>query len=219
MLPNKIVLDAIIYDWNGTLIDDVSACHSILNGLLSRYDLSPVSFETYRDVFTFPVIEYYKKVGFELDKYSFEEVASHFKPMYDEAFLSCKLYDGVVKTLSWAKNNGIKQYLLSATQMDSLLSQVEYFNITKYFDKIVGTDNFHGKSKIEEGRALVESENLKGKRFVLIGDTDYDASVACSLGAECMLVDFGHKPRKFLEDFGEVFSSWEEIIKKLEFVR
>lgn len=210
------MLDAIIYDWNGTLIDDVSACHSILNRLLARYNLPPVSFDTYRDVFTFPVIEYYKRVGFELDKYPFEEVASHFKPMYDEVFFSCNLYDGVLKTLSWAKNNGIKQYLLSATQIDSLLSQVEYFGIREYFDKIVGTDNFHGKSKIDEGRELVKSEGLRGKRFVLIGDTDYDASVARTLGGEPLLVDFGHKPREFLKDYGEVYSSWDDIVAKLQ---
>ena len=210
------MLDAIIYDWNGTLIDDVSACHSILNRLLVRYNLSPVSFDVYRDVFTFPVIEYYKRVGFELDKYSFEEVASHFKPMYDEAFLSCNLYDGVRKTLSWARDNGIKQYLLSATQIDSLMEQIEHFGIGEYFDKIVGTDNFHGKSKIDEGRGLIESEGLRGKRFVLVGDTDYDATVARALGAEVMLVDFGHKPHEFLSDYGDVSSSWAEILVKLK---
>ena len=209
------MLDAIIYDWNGTLIDDVSACHSILNRLLAKYHLPPVGFDTYREVFTFPVIEYYKRVGFELDKYSFEEVASHFKPMYDEAFLSCNLYDGVLKMLTWAKEKGIKQYLLSATQIDSLLSQVEYFGLGKFFDKIVGTDNFHGKSKIDEGKELVKSEGLNGKRVILIGDTDYDASVAQTLGAKPILVDFGHKPRKFLENFGEVYSSWEDIISNL----
>ena len=210
------MLDAIIYDWNGTLIDDVSACHSILNRLLVRYGRPPVSFDAYRDAFTFPVIEYYKRVGFELDKYSFEEVASHFMPMYDEAYPKCNLYDGVRKTLIWAKENGIKQYLLSATQIDSLIEQTDYFNITDCFDKIVGTDNFHGKSKIEEGLSLVKEENLKGKRFVMIGDTDYDSKVAGILGGEAILVDFGHKPRYFLENFGEVHSSFEEVLTRLK---
>ena len=210
------MLDAIIYDWNGTLIDDVSACHSILNRLLVRYGRSPVSFDAYRDAFTFPVIEYYKRVGFELDKYTFEEVASHFMPMYDESYPKCNLYDGVRKTLLWAKEMGIKQYLLSATQIDSLIEQTDYFGITNYFDKIVGTDNFHGKSKIDEGKSLVEEENLSSKHFVLIGDTDYDSKVASILGGEAMLVDFGHKPRYFLENYGKVYSSFEEVLQKLK---
>ena len=206
------MLDAIIYDWNGTLIDDVSACHSILNRLLSRYKLPPVSFDAYRDAFSFPVIDYYKKVGFRLNEYPFEEVAAHFKPMYDEAFPHCKLYDGVVDMLKWAKNAGIKQYLLSATQIDSLLEQTDYFGITDLFDKIVGTDNFHGKSKIDEARYLIDAQNLANKRFVLIGDTDYDAMVAKELGGEPVLVGFGHKPEYYLQSFGKVFQSWDKVL-------
>ena len=210
------MIDAIIYDWNGTLVDDVSACHSILNRLLAKYHLPPVSFDTYRDIFTFPVIDYYKKAGFKLDEYPFEEVASHFKPMYDEAFLGCNLYDGVLKMLNFAKSKGIKQYLLSATQIDALIFQTDYLKVSDYFDKIVGTDNFHGKSKIDEGKELVLSEGFLNKRFLLIGDTDYDHKVAKALGGESILVDFGHKPRHFLQNFSTVCSSWEEVIQKVD---
>ena len=210
------MIDAIIYDWNGTLIDDVSACHFILNTLLTRYKLNPVSFDTYRDIFSFPVVDYYKKAGFRLDEYTFEEVAGQFKPLYDEAYPKCTLYQGAVDALKWAKSQGIKQYLLSATQIDSLLDQTEYFGVTDYFDKIVGTDNFHGKSKLQEGLDLIKSENLSGKKYVLIGDTGYDHTLAETLGADSILVDFGHKPRAFLENYSRVFSTWGEIVEYLK---
>ena len=51
----------IIWDWNGTLLDDRWLCvDGINNGLLKR-GLTPITEETYMNVFTFPVKNYYEE--------------------------------------------------------------------------------------------------------------------------------------------------------------
>ncbi len=190
---------AIIFDWNGTVIDDVQGCLDILCTMLNRYGLNAVTMEEYRQAFTFPVIEYYKKVGFVFDNYTFEEVAAHFVPMYDETYPKCKLYDGVVELIKKLKNDGIAVYLLSATEKGSLIEQTDYFGVTALFDEIVGTDNFHGKSKSEEGKNLLERIGCERKNVLLIGDTNYDYELSKELGVECVLMSYGHKPRETLE--------------------
>lgn len=208
--------DVIIYDWNGTLIDDVDACLKILCQLLEKYGLKPVDLVTYKKAFTFPVRSYYERVGFNFDGYTFEEVASHFVPLYDEYYPKCTLFDGAVDMIKELKTRGVEQYLLSATEINSLLEQTDYFGVSNLFNAIVGTDNFHGKSKTEEAQQLYKEKNLKNKRILLIGDTEYDFEVAKSIGADAILCDFGHKTREeLLSITDKVFSSYSDIKKYL----
>ncbi|MBQ2714748.1 MAG: HAD family hydrolase [Clostridia bacterium] len=204
--------DAVIFDWNGTVIDDVDGCYQILCEILARYGVKPVTYDEYREAFGFPIIEYYKKVGFVFENYTFEEVASHFVPMYDKTYPKCKLYDGIVDLIKRLKRDGVKVYLLSATQDGSLKEQTEYFKLDGLFDVIIGTDNFHGKSKMEEGRYLSRVEKLESKNVLLVGDTEYDYQVAQEIGVDCALLDYGHKPRKTLSLYTKnVFSSVKEL--------
>ncbi|MGN1100061.1 MAG: HAD family hydrolase, partial [Christensenellales bacterium] len=55
----------IIYDWNGTLLDDTAMCHDMLNELLDSHGLPAVSMEKYRQIFTFPIKKYYERAGFD----------------------------------------------------------------------------------------------------------------------------------------------------------
>ena len=53
----------IIWDWNGTLVNDAQLCVDIVNEILSEFDIPPVSFEFYRNNFSFPVRNYYDRLG------------------------------------------------------------------------------------------------------------------------------------------------------------
>ncbi|MBR7160424.1 MAG: hypothetical protein IKD20_05250 [Clostridia bacterium] len=57
----------IIYDWNGTLLNDVDLCYDLLLVLLDKYGLPRISMDRYKEVFTFPIIDYYRAVGFNFD--------------------------------------------------------------------------------------------------------------------------------------------------------
>ena len=58
----------IIWDWNGTLIDDVSAAVNALNRMLSIRGVAPVTRDFYRAHFGFPVRPFYAVVGLDLEK-------------------------------------------------------------------------------------------------------------------------------------------------------
>lgn len=57
----------IIWDWNGTLLDDVGLSLEAINIVLARYNLPPLRKERYLEIFTFPVIEYYRELGFNFE--------------------------------------------------------------------------------------------------------------------------------------------------------
>ena len=64
----------VIWDWNGTLLDDNWLCVEVMNTLLSSRNLPLLTLERYRDIFDFPVKNYYEKLGFNFKKESFEIV-------------------------------------------------------------------------------------------------------------------------------------------------
>ena len=58
----------VIWDWNGTLLDDATACVAAINALLERRLLPQVTHQQYLDIFDFPVRNYYLQLGFDFSK-------------------------------------------------------------------------------------------------------------------------------------------------------
>ena len=77
----------IVFDFNGTIINDVDLCINLLNEMLVMKNHQEVRREDYFDIFTFPIIEYYKKAGFDFVGYTFEELANYFINKYKSALL------------------------------------------------------------------------------------------------------------------------------------
>ena len=51
----------IVWDWNGTLLNDVNLCFECINRLLVSKNLDPlINLSAYRDIFEFPIQNYYK---------------------------------------------------------------------------------------------------------------------------------------------------------------
>src|SRR5262249_46428492 len=86
----------VIWDWNGTLLDDVDLCVEIVQGMLERHGLARIGLAEYQSVFRFPVREYYKDVGFDFAKTPFEAVSEDFMSTYLDRVLEARLFGGAV---------------------------------------------------------------------------------------------------------------------------
>ena len=117
----------VIWDWNGTLFDDVGLCADIMNGLLRARALPLLTVERYRDVFDFPVIEYYRKLGFDFARDPFEVVGTEFIRHYEQRKLEAGLYPGARAVIKALRTAGLSQSVLSAYQQDTLRSLVGTF--------------------------------------------------------------------------------------------
>ncbi|MEM9226864.1 MAG: HAD family hydrolase, partial [Verrucomicrobiota bacterium] len=81
----------IIWDWNGTLIDDTWLCVEVINQIMALRKMPPVNIDSYRAEFGFPVIEYYHKLGFDLEHDPFEEISVEFISEYNRRRMECHL--------------------------------------------------------------------------------------------------------------------------------
>jgi phosphoglycolate phosphatase len=171
-----------------------------------------LSRKEYKKVFTFPVKEYYKAVGFDFNKEKFEKPAIEFIDNYNNLCYNVKLYKGVTELLKKIDNINIEQYILSAMEHKSLIKMVDSFGISSFFKKISGIDNYYAQSKIEQGKQLISDLNLDKKKTVIIGDTVHDAEVADILGVDCILVAHGHQSYERLAECGNfVIDSLKEL--------
>ena len=189
----------IIWDWNGTLLDDVGYCVECINVLLKKRNLPKVTTNLYREIFTFPVIDYYKAVGFDLEKEGFEKPAMEFIGLYYKNFHQTKLFPCVQEVLKDFQENGFKQVVLSAMEHDSLVKTLGEKGILKYFDEVTGVGDHYGSSKEETGKRLLKNLQIQPEDAVIIGDTLHDKQVADSLNIDLILVSTGHNSEQRLK--------------------
>lgn len=197
-------IDGIIWDWNGTLLDDSEMAVQVMNKILERRNIPQLSIDLYKEVFTFPVRDYYQKIGFDFENEPFEVPASEFIVHYNELVNSCQLHKDSVQTLTQFKNRGLSQFILSAMQQDTLNQCLERYQIASFFEYVSGLGDHYANSKIENGHQLIAELTLNPKRILLIGDTCHDFEVAQALGCSCVLVTNGHQSRTVLEATGAI---------------
>lgn len=192
----------IIWDWNGTLLDDVALCVEIINDVLVKRKLPAISLEYYREIFSFPIIQYYEKLGFDFAKESFESIGTEFITEYEKKRNQCALMSDAPKTLQTIAQLGLSQSILSASKQSYLDQAIASYGLGSVFLEINGLDNHYASSKVNIGMDFVARNKLDPSTILLIGDTTHDADVAASIGADCCLIPNGHQSQNKLASCG-----------------
>jgi phosphoglycolate phosphatase len=183
----------LIWDFNGTLLDDTQVCIDCMNIMLGERNLPPLDLERYREIFTFPVRDYYISLGFDFEKEPFEIPAHRFIDLYREAMHLAPLQKDAVELLDHFKKLGFQQIILSAMEEEFLIDTLKSKGILEYFDRVAGITNHLGEGKLEIARELVTTLGKDPGNICMIGDTVHDFEVAQGSGIPCILVAKGHQ--------------------------
>ena len=192
----------IIWDWNGTLLDDAWLSVEVMNGMLYKRGLPCLTPARYQDLFDFPVIDYYRRLGFDFTKDPFDEVGTEFIVGYELRRNECRLQSGTEEVLQRIHKAGVEQSMLSAQKQATLDEVVTGFGIAHYFFRRRGIDDHFAAGKKEQGLWLMQELDSDPSKVLLVGDTTHDFDVAKAMGADCLLVASGHHSRKKLESCG-----------------
>ncbi len=185
----------IIWDWNGTLIDDVSMCVRVVGKLMARRGLGPLTVEHYQQEVDFPIVDFYQRLGFDFTKESYEDLAGVYIEAYLAGLPGCNLRPGAVETLRKIQQAGLSQSVLSAYNHDLLVQAVESFGLTRYFSELVGLDDFYAHSKVDNGKKWIGQSNFSREEILFVGDMLHDFDVASQMGVEVVLLCDGHQSR------------------------
>lgn len=208
----------IVWDWNGTLLDDTHLCAGIINQMLTQRGLPNLSIYQHRKTFDFPVIRFYERAGFDLLSESFEQLSVQFIAEYYSRVAECQMQSGAQAFLEQIHARGISQSILSASRQDQLEAQVGRYHIRHFFDAVHGIDTIYATSKTARGQAWLEQSQIPVEQILLVGDTVHDFEVSQALGIDCCLISWGaHPPEKLIDTRAPVFADLAELQLKLEF--
>lgn len=202
----------VIWDWNGTLLDDLDICVEVMNGLLGEHRLPLIDRAKYHATFDFPVRDYYQRLGLDVAIGAFEQHSIRFIAGYERRRLEAVLQPGAVEILAAVRNAGLTQSILSAYHHRTLQEVVAHFGIADQFIRLNGLADIHAHGKIELGRAWVAELALPRQEILLVGDTLHDLEVAQALGIDCVLLSHGHHSAQRLRaKHAQVFAHLAEL--------
>ena len=206
----------IIWDWNGTLVDDTWLFVDIMNGVLKNRNLNGITLDDYRNVFDFPVQEYYKKLGFNFDDEPFESAGLDFIKIYDTRKFEPQLFDDTLPTLNMLKKSGCTHSVLSAQNVVTLKKSVSHYQLDGMFEYVSGLKDYYAIGKVEQGKNLIQNLDFQLDKVAMVGDTEHDHEVAHAMGIKCFLMDRGHNSTNRLKaKTSKVLSSFTELIEEI----
>ena len=207
----------LVWDFNGTLLDDFCLCMRSINYLLGKRNQKELTTEVYLDIFTFPIRDYYTKAGFDFNREPFEKVAVEFMDLYLSNIKESPLHENVIDILSKTQKSGYRQIILSAMEVTELRKLAKSLKIDGFFEHIHGIDNHMAASKVHLARQALSDSGFSPDETCLIGDTLHDAEVAAEAGIHCILISKGHQSKARLETSGvPVLNNLKELENLLQ---
>ena len=207
----------IVWDWNGTLINDTSLCVDILNKILFLHDQPSISIEYYRNNFSFPVSAFYKGISLPSSGKKFDDLSLSFISEYRLKWKECNLQPGVLQILKLIQQLGLRQSILSAGNQSDVEVFLDHFKLESFFNQVFGTDNIKAEGKIELGKKFITDSNLRPEEILLVGDTIHDLQVANEIGCLVLLFSQGHNSNNQLSGYSvQIINDLMEVAQYLQ---
>ncbi|MFD9484918.1 HAD family hydrolase [Streptomyces sp. NPDC059991] len=194
----------LVWDWNGTLLDDIATVIEATNAAFAELGLGPITLERYRELYCVPIPRFYERLMGRLPTEAEWLVMDEaFHKHYWLRADACALTVGAAELLAARRAAGRSQSLLSMAPHEHLVPIVRRHGITEHFLRVDGrTGPSHGSKAEHMVRHLTllreAGEGISPDRIVVIGDAVDDAVAAAHVGARAVLFTGGSHSRASL---------------------
>jgi len=198
-----------VFDWNGTLLDDVKANVEGTNATFAKLGRAPITLERYRETMDFPVTHLYARNGVDADTYLArgDELAEAFYESYAKASQNTPLRQGTQELLDWLLDQNVTMMVLSNYLQEELEAQMAARHVHHKFRHICGNDRAVNKgitrtTKLERLKAYLDEFGYDPAKAFIIGDSFEEIEVGKHLGMTTVSVTWGCFSRSRLEKGG-----------------
>ncbi len=175
----------LIFDWSGTLVDDMGPVIEATNAVLGKYGIAPYDREGFRRSFRLPYREFYEEI---LPGVALEELESHFRPAFDGATSLVTVLPHAREKLEWARARGLRMFVLTSMDADAFGKQLEEFGMKGFFEA-----TYAGiLDKRELIAHILENHDLKKDETAFVGDMTHDIETARHGGISSIAVLTGY---------------------------
>ena len=206
----------IIWDWNGTILDDLQINFEVENTLLTRRGRTLIKdIDEYQEKFQFPIIKFYESLDFDLENEKFEDIAREYVMEFDERFYELETFPDAESVIRDFKFKGIEQIILSQTEQRWLEKQVAFHDMDYLFCELLGARDIYVKGKVGIALQWITKNDIDTTQVLMVGDTLHDYEVAETLGCDCILISRGHQSKDRLLTTGAIVLESIEELKRM----
>jgi phosphoglycolate phosphatase-like HAD superfamily hydrolase len=192
----------VIWDWNGTLVDDLPVVVDAVNTALAEIGEPPIDANAYRDHYTRPVRRFYDGLlGRTVSDEEWAKLDVTFHRTYAEALHRVPLTHDARQAIELVAKAGATQSILSMWWHRDLVPEVKRHGLDRVMVHIVGNTGGAGETKTRLLRSHLEGLG-DGAVPVMIGDATDDARAAREVGIAVVLYDGGSHHEHELRSFG-----------------
>jgi phosphoglycolate phosphatase-like HAD superfamily hydrolase len=198
----------VIWDWNGTLLDDLPIVVEAVNACLRSQGAPPIDARTYRIRFERPLNGFYEGLlGRPVDDELLLELDGVFQDAYWDAFDDVDLNLEGRQAVQSVVAGGATQSIASMLWHDMLVPTVRGFGLDEFMLALDGNRGTVGETKDQHMVLHVERlrrmyPELSAQTITVIGDLVDDAGAARAAKVRCVLYDGGSQRREMLERQG-----------------
>lgn len=209
----------VIFDYNGTLVDDVGIALKACNHMFKIYGVPHISLEQFRNTFTVPWIEFYmsnevKEHQIDIEKHQkeYNKIDTRLRNQ------GLNLHKNAKDTLDLLADKNIALGLLSSRNTKDLMTEVDSLGVAKYFDTIVGAEDINkdGTTRMKKGNKIIKEMKIKNPPEVLyVGDMVTDIINSRELGFLVGVISGGWQSDDKLksENPDYFFNSYKELMR------
>jgi phosphoglycolate phosphatase-like HAD superfamily hydrolase/8-oxo-dGTP pyrophosphatase MutT (NUDIX family) len=181
----------LIFDWSGTLVDDLGPVIEATNAVLAPYGVPAFDREAFRRAFRLPYREFYEEwlPGVPLD-----ELEARFRPAFDAAVAPVTVLPHALEKLDWCRALGIRTFVCTSMDAVAFARQLADFGLEGHFEA-----TYAGVlDKREVIHQILETHRLDPAETAFIGDMTHDIETARHGGVASIAVLTGYQDAEVL---------------------
>ncbi|SCB51857.1 Haloacid dehalogenase-like hydrolase [Bradyrhizobium shewense] len=188
---------ALVFDWNGTLLDDTYALLETINFILGRFGRPSIDINTFREHSDVPLSRLYHALGMSREEVEAVERddGALFHDTYEPLADKADLREGARRVLELARRESALLIILSNHIVTPLQSQLRRLGVDNYITDVLAFESratqFKSMSKGERLRLYMERHNLKPSSTFIIGDMPVETDIARNLGLTSISITGG----------------------------
>ena len=181
----------LIFDWSGTLVDDLGPVIEATNAVLAIYALPPFERDAFRRQFRLPYREFYHEL---LPHVPLEELEAHFRTAFDAALAPVTVLPHAREKLAWCRARGVRTFVLTSMDSIAFARQLVELGLHECFEA-----TYSGVAdKRQRIHAILQTHGLDPAHTAMVGDMTHDMDTARHGGIAAIAVLTGYNPPEIL---------------------
>ena len=182
-----MLVDAVIFDWSGTISDDLDVVIDATNRLLDRLGSKfNVTKDYLRKNYKPDYMDFYKKLGINASR---PEINKLYKEEFLRSKIKPRMLENVAEILNWIKSDGKKIFVVSSHPLELLKKESEDYGLSHLIEKFYA-DSIKKEDAINE---IIKIYNYHKSKVVFVGDTFVDIDAGKAAGVITVAVLTGYQ--------------------------